>query len=104
MNKIAVGLTGILLVVPVGAKAQSISGRVTGAVGGIEGAASSAGISGASQTNSTNPTSGSMGGAAGGALPGALDFKAGDRTIQFRGAAGVGDDRGNFKAGLGIPF
>jgi hypothetical protein len=44
------------------------------------------------------------GSAVGGHLPGALGIKAGDRVIELRGAASVGDDRGNFKAALGIPF
>jgi hypothetical protein len=44
------------------------------------------------------------GSAVGGYLPGALGIKAGDRVIELRGAASVGDDRGNFKAALGIPF
>jgi hypothetical protein len=37
-------------------------------------------------------------------LPGAIDFNAAGRNMQLRGSAGVGDDRGNVKAGLGIPF
>jgi hypothetical protein len=58
--------------------------------------------SGGSLANSANgPGTGS---AVGGHLPGALGIKAGDRVIELRRAASVGGDRGNFKAGLGIPF
>ena len=37
-------------------------------------------------------------------LPGGVSVKMGDKVISLRGAVGVGDDRGQFKAGAGIPF
>jgi len=39
-----------------------------------------------------------------GEVPGGLGVNVGDKVIKFRGAAGVGDDRNDFKAGVGIPF
>jgi hypothetical protein len=105
MHKIAVGLAGLALAFACEANAQNVS-KVTSAVGGVAGVAGGAT---SSVTSLTSPpaagTPGSpLGTNVGGDLPGALKFKAGDRTLQLRGAAGVGDDRGNFKAGLGIPF
>src|SRR5262249_49008418 len=107
MHKIAVGLASLCLTLAIEANAQSVS-RVTSAVSGVGSTAggATAGATASSPANgATNPTNGALTGAtAGGSLPGALEFKAGDKVIQFRGAAGMGDDRGNFKAGLGIPF
>jgi hypothetical protein len=40
----------------------------------------------------------------GGGLPGGYKMKLGDKIIDFRGAVGVGDDRRNFSAGVGVPF
>jgi hypothetical protein len=48
---------------------------------------------------------GNLGGSmTGGDLPAGFGVKAGDKVIQFRGAVGVGDDRSNVRAGVGIPF
>ena len=89
------------------ADAQSVS-KVTGAVGSITGGAAGAATGSAGAGLAGNAPNGQTGlpgnSAAGGNLPGALEFKSRDRVIQFRGSAGVGDDRGNVKAGLGIPF
>jgi hypothetical protein len=108
MNKIAFGIAGTFLLFAAQANAQSVANRVTGTVGGVGSIAGGAGA-GASTVGSptgsiTNPGNGTLpGSATGGHLPGALGFKAGNRVIEFRGA-GVGDDRGNVKAGLGISF
>jgi hypothetical protein len=107
MNKVTVGMTFIYLTFAAHADAQTVSSRVTGTASGVGSVASGAttglsGASGGSQTSSiTNPTNSP---AVGGNLPGALGIKAGNRTIELRGAASVGDDRGNVKAGVGIPF
>jgi hypothetical protein len=106
MDRIAIGLAGVALVFAFGANAQSVS-KVTGAVGGVAGSVAGGATSGI--TSMTSPSAvgtpgNPLGNGMGGDLPGALKFKAGDRTLQLRGSAGVGDDRGNFKAGLGIPF
>ena len=90
------------------ADAQSVS-KVTGAVGSITGGAAGAATGSAAgagpANNYPNGQTGLPGSStSGGNLPGALEFKTRDRVIQFRGSAGVGDDRGNVKAGLGIPF
>jgi hypothetical protein len=107
-------VTSLLLLAVVETSAQSVSSRVTGAVGGVTGAASvgvSAGASGGSSTvtGATNPFGpGSFdygnGSNVGGELPGGMGVRMGDKTVVIRGAVGVGDDRGAFKAGAGIPF
>jgi hypothetical protein len=107
MNKILFGIACAFLVAfAAGADAQSVANRVPGAVSGagsIAGGATSS-LSAPGLSSSTNPTNGLPGSTAGGDLPGALGIKAGDRVIQFRGAAGIGDDRGSVRAGVGIPF
>jgi hypothetical protein len=40
----------------------------------------------------------------GGELPGGVKVKLGDKVINLRGNVGVGDNGGNFKAGVGLPF
>ena len=40
----------------------------------------------------------------GGELPGGVKMKLGDKVINLRGNVGVGDNGGNFKAGVGLPF
>jgi hypothetical protein len=105
MNKITLGIVFVCLMFDASADAQSISNRATATVNGVGSVgggptAGLAGTSGGSQTSSpTNPAS-----SVGGNLPGALGIKAGNRIIELRGAASVGDDRGNVKAGVGIPF
>ena len=110
MDKISIGFAGVLFMLAANADAQSLSTRTTGAVTGVGSVVggATAGVSGVgaapggSLGNLANgPGTGS---AVGGHLPGALGIKAGDRVIELRGAASVGDDRGNFKAALGIPF
>jgi hypothetical protein len=109
MNRIVFGIAGTFLLLATNAEAQNVSNRVTGTVGGVGsvagGAGSAASAAGSPTASITNPGNGTLpGSATGGNLPGALGFKAGNRVIEFRGAAGVGDDRGNVKAVLGIPF
>jgi len=106
MLKVAV--VSVFLVAAADSNAQSITGRVTGAVGstGIGTSVSGAGnlTSGAASNPFSvlnDPVSGSS---VGGDLPGTLGVKVGDKVINFRGAVGVGDDRSNFRAGAGIRF
>lgn len=40
----------------------------------------------------------------GGELPGDVKMKLSDKVINLRGNVGVGDNGGNFKAGVGLPF
>lgn len=106
MHKITIGLVGMLLVIaPDAVDAQSISGRVSGAVGavGSVGGEATSQFGGAANPYGAlnHPIAGS---AAGGELPGGFGMKIGDKVIRLRGAVGVGDDRDNFKAGAGIPF
>jgi hypothetical protein len=87
------------------ANAQSISSRVTGSVGEVGSVAGQAGVSsgssGSPATTSTNlPNSPLLGGE----LPGGVKMKLGDKVIDLRGNVGVGDNGGNFKAGVGLPF
>jgi hypothetical protein len=104
MDKVTIGLASVFFVFAAEAHAQSVPNRVTNTVGGAGSVAGGA-IAGPTASSVVNPANGALSGsAAGGALPGAVEFKAGEKIIQFRGTAGMGDDRGNFKAGLGIPF
>jgi hypothetical protein len=111
MDKVAIGFFSVFMLLTGEANAQNVVNRATSTVAGAGSAAGAgSGASGAGASLTGSPAGGASGAglvggsAAGGSLPGALQFKAGDKVIQFRGAAGVGDDRGNFKAGLGIPF
>jgi len=103
MDRITIALASIFLAFATQAIAQSVPGKVTGAVGGVESVAGQAtsGVTGSQASNGLDLSTGSL---AGGDLPGGLGMKVGDKVIKFRGAAGVGDDRGNVKAGVGIPF
>jgi hypothetical protein len=106
MDKIPIALACVALAFVFEANAQSVP-KVTGAVGGVAGSVAGGAPSGGLSMTSPSAvgTPGNpLGTGMGGDLPGALKFKAGDRTLQLRGSAGVGDDRGNIKAGLGIPF
>jgi hypothetical protein len=89
------------------ANAQSVSSRVTstvGEVGSIAGQAS-AGGSGAGPGGSQTPgTTNSNSSVLNGELPGGVKMKFGDKVIDLRGNVGVGDNGGNFKAGIGLPF
>jgi hypothetical protein len=73
-----------------------------GEVGSIAGqAAMGAGPSGSQAPSSSNlPNSSPLGGE----LPGGVKMKFGDKVIDLRGNVGVGDNGGNFKAGVGLPF
>src|SRR5262245_50731032 len=106
MQKTAIALASMLLMFAVPANAHNLSSRVTGTVGGVGSTANGAtagvtGIGGSQSSGSAAISSGTM---SGGDLPGGFGVKAGDKVIQFRGAVGVGDDRSNFRAGVGIPF
>jgi hypothetical protein len=105
MSKIVGALAIVMGLTATQASAQSIS-KVTGAVGSVTGGVTSGlGVtSNMASPSSTGPSGLPAGSSVGGNLPGAIDFNAAGRNMQLRGAAGVGDDRGNFKAGLGIPF
>jgi hypothetical protein len=108
MDKISIGFAGVLFMLAANADAQTLSNRTSGAVAGVGSVVGGAtGVSGVGGPGGSlaNPANGpGTGSSVGGHLPGALGIKAGDRVIELRGAASVGDDRGNFKAGLGIPF
>ena len=95
----------LLLLFATGASAQSLSGKVSGAVGGV-GATSGLAAGNGSTSGGSNPYSALNDPVAGpsGQLPGSYGVKVGDKVIQLRGAVGVGDDRSNFRADAGIPF
>jgi hypothetical protein len=104
MKRIGIVIANITFIFASAANAQSVSGRVTstvGEVGPVAGqAAVGAGPSG-SQASGSNLPSGSL---LGGELPGGVKVKLGDKVINLRGNVGVGDNGGNFKAGIGLPF
>lgn len=100
MNKITIALTGMLLVLSPDVYAQNAANRATSAVSGLESLAGSAvAPPGGSQTLDLSTSS-----TTGGELPGGYGMKVGDKVLKFRGAVGVGDDRSNVKAGVGVPF
>lgn len=105
MKRVGVVIAGAILILASAANAQSVSGRVTGTVGEVGSVAGQATVgtgSGGSQapagTNLPNST------VLGGELPGGVKMKLGDKVINLRGNVGVGDNGGNFKAGVGLPF
>ena len=101
------GLIATIFFAADAATAQSVSGRVTGAVGGASAAAGVAtgspisGVSGDSFSGAGVATGGSS---TGGGLDGGLGVKLGDKVVKFRGAVGVGEDRSNAKIGAAVPF
>ncbi len=105
MKRIAVVTWCVAFVFFSGARAQSISGRVTGTVGEVGSVAGQANVSsgpnGSQAPGSSNLPSDSP---VGGELPGGVKMKLGDKEIKLRGNVGVGDNGGNFKAGVGLPF
>ena len=101
MDKVTIGLASLILLLAAEADAQSVSSRVTGAVSGVGSVAVDATTGGAP---AADPYRVSPGSAAGGDLSGGVGMKVGEKVIKFRGAVGVGDDRGNVKAGVGVPF
>jgi hypothetical protein len=106
MKRIGLLSAGAVLVFASAANAQSVSGRVSGAVsevGSVAGQATagSSGPNGSSAAGSSNLPSGSV---LSGELPGGVKMKLGDKVIDLRGNVGVGDNGGNFKAGVGLPF
>jgi hypothetical protein len=105
MKRIGVIVTSVAFVFASAANGQSVSGRVTGTVGEVGSvagqAAAGVGPGGSQAPGSTNLPNGSM---LGGDLPGGVKMKLGDKVINLRGNVGVGDNGGNFKAGVGLPF
>ncbi len=105
MKRVAVVVGCVAFVFASGARAQSVSGRVTGTVGEVGSVAGQANVSsgptGSQATGSSTLPNGSV---VGGELPGGVKMKFGDKEIKLRGNVGVGDNGGNFKAGVGLPF
>jgi hypothetical protein len=105
MKKGVITVAIATLVMANAATAQSVTGRVTGAVGevgSVAGQASAGAASSGSQSlGSTNLPTGSV---VGGELPGGVKMKLGDKVFDLRGDVGVGDNGGNFKAGVGLTF
>ena len=106
MIKVAIFFTSIVLMVGPQASAQSVSGRVTGTAGGVGSVAgqTTAGVAGASGSQGFGGADFSPGSMLGGDLPGGYGVKVGDKLIKLRGDIGVGADRSNFRAGVGVPF
>jgi hypothetical protein len=105
MKQAVIGIAVATLVVTSAANAQSVSGRVSGTVGEL-GVVSGQATAGAGPSGSQSPGSGNLptGSLGGGELPGGVKMKLGDKVIDLRGNVGVGDNGGNFKAGVGLPF
>jgi hypothetical protein len=105
MKRVGLIVTSVAFVFASAANGQSVSGRVTGTVGEVGSVAGQAaggvGPSGSQAPGSANLPNGSM---LGGELPGGVKMKLGDKAINLRGNVGVGDNGGNFKAGVGLPF
>ncbi len=104
MKRIGVVIWCVAFVFASEASAQSVSGRVTGTVGEVGSVAGQANVSSGptgSQAPGSNLPNGSL---LGGELPGGVKMKLGDKLINLRGNVGVGDNGGNFKAGVGLPF
>jgi opacity protein-like surface antigen len=98
MKRIGLVIASVAFVFASAANAQSVSGRVTGTVGE---AGAGAGLSGSQAPSSSNPSNSSL---LGGELPAGVKMKLGDKVINLPGNVGVGDNGGNFKAGVGLPF
>ena len=103
MKRIGLVIASVAFVFASAANAQSVSGRVTGTVGeAVAGAGQAgAGLSGSQAPSSSNPSNSSL---LGGELPAGVKMKLGDKVINLPGNVGVGDNGGNFKAGVGLPF
>jgi len=97
MKRIGLVIASVAFVFSSAANAQSVSGRVTGTVGE---AGAGAGLSGSQAPSSSNPSNSSL---LGGELPAGVKMKLGDKVINLPGNVGVGDNGGNFKAGVGLP-
>ena len=97
MKRIGLVIASVAFVFSSAANAQSVSGRVTGTVGE---AGAGAGLSGSQARSSSNPSNSSL---LGGELPAGVKMKLGDKVINLPGNVGVGDNGGNFKAGVGLP-
>jgi opacity protein-like surface antigen len=94
MKRIGLVIASVAFVFASAANAQSVSGRVTGTVGE---AGAGAGLSGSQAPSSSNPSNSSL---LGGELPAGVKMKLGDKVINLPGNVGVGDNGGNFKAGV----
>jgi len=97
MKRIGLVIASVAFVFASAANAQSVSGRVTRTVGE---AGAGAGLSGSQAPSSSNPSNSSL---LGGELPAGVKMKLGDKVINLPGNVGVGDNGGNFKAGVGLP-
>ena len=103
MKRIGIAIAAIVFVFASAASAQIVSGRVTGAVGEVGSVAGQTGV-GAALSGSQAPGSSNLPNSSLLGLPGGVKMKLGDKVINLRGNVGVGDNGGNFKAGLGLPF
>jgi len=103
MKRIGLVIASVAFVFASAANAQSVSGRVTGTVGeAVAGAGQAgAGLTGSQAPSSSNSSNSSL---LGGELPAGVKMKLGDKVINLPGNVGVGDNGGNFKAGVGLPF
>ena len=105
---IRVALAGLALVAATDANAQSLSGKVTGAVGGLTGSATGGASAGGGGSNPFSALNNSGGGGSlgpGGEAGGGVGVRVGDKTVILKGAVGVEDGRsGAFRAGAGVPF
>jgi hypothetical protein len=105
MKRIGIAIAGAVFVFASAADAQSVSGRVTGTLGEVGSVGGQAGM-GIGPTGSQPPGGSNLPDSSllGGELPGGVKMKLGDKVIDLRGNVGVGDNGGNFKAGVGLPF
>ena len=106
MNKLTIAGAMASLLICADASAQSVSSRVTGAVGGITAGVGATTGTGTSATGGTdfsalNSTPGSS---AGGDWNGGTRARIGGKDITLRGAVASEGGSGAFKAGAGIPF
>jgi hypothetical protein len=106
VKRIGLLSAGAVLVFASAANAQNVSGRVSGAVGETGSVAGQAtmGSSGPSGSPAAGSSSLPNSSVLGGELPGGVKMKLGDKVIDLRGNVGLGDNGGNFKAGVGLPF
>jgi hypothetical protein len=105
MKRAGLVIANIVFIFASAANAQSVSGRVSGTVGEVGSVAGQASV-GAGSSGSQGPGSINLPNSSllGGELPGGVKMKLGDKVINLRGNVGVGDNGGNFKAGVGLPF
>ena len=96
-----IGIAAVVFVFASAANAQSVSGRVTGAVGEVGSVVGQTGVgpalSGPQAPGSSNLPNSSF---LGGELPGGIKMKLGDKVIDLRGNVGVGDNAAISKPAL----